>query len=99
MFTGEECSKSELELFTTPPHNVSMERGDYFVHKPLAQITDSGPLEFHVQASPDDIDLRRTKLQMTLRIAKKSGAALAEDAKVTMANLPCTPSFPKLTAN
>ena len=46
------------------------------------------PLEFHVQASPDGyIDLGRTKLQLTLRIAKKSGAALAEDAKVTTANL------------
>ena len=88
MFAGEECSKSELELFATPPHNVSMERGDYVVHKPLAQIADSAPLEFHVQASPDEyIDLGRTKLQLTLRIAKKSGAALAEDAKVTTANL------------
>ena len=66
MLTAEGCSKSELELFTIPPHNVSMERGDYAVHKPLAQISHSTPLEFHVQASPDEyIDLGRTKLQLT----------------------------------
>ena len=88
MSTAEECSKSELELFATPPHNVSMERGDYVIHKPLAQITHSTPLEFHVQASPDEyIDLGRTKLQLTLRIAKRSGDGLAQDAKVTTANL------------
>ena len=63
MFTTEGCSKSELELFVIPPHNVSMERGDYAIHKPLAQISHSTPLEFHVQASPDEyIDLGRTKV-------------------------------------
>ena len=88
MLTAEGCSKSELELFTIPPHNVSMERGDYAVHKPLAQISHSTPLEFHVQASPNEyIDLGRTKLQLTLRIAKRSGEALGQDARVTTANL------------
>ena len=88
MLTAEGCSKSELELFTIPPHNVSMERGDYAVHKPLAQISHSTPLEFHVQASPDEyIDLGRTKLQLTLRITKRSGEALGQDARVTTANL------------
>lgn len=82
------CSKAELELFATPPHNVSMERGGYVVHKPLTQIRGSAPLEFHVQASPDEyVDLGRTKLQLTLRIARKSGAALADDARVAPANL------------
>ena len=71
MLTTEGCSKSELVLFAIPPHNVSMERGDYAIHKPLAQISHSTPLEFHVQASPDEyIDLGRTKLQLTLQIAK-----------------------------
>ena len=88
MLTAEECSKSKLELFATPPHNVSTQRGDYVNHKPLAQITHLAPLEFHVQISADKyIDLGRTKLQPTLRIAKRSGAALAQDAKVTTANL------------
>ena len=88
MPTAEECSKSELELFATPPYNVSMERGDYVIHKPLAQITHLTPLEFHVQASPDEyVDLGRMKLQLTLRIAKRSGGRLAQDAKVTTANL------------
>ena len=46
------------------------------------------PLEFHMQTSPDEyIDLGRTKLQLTLQIPKRSGAALTEDAKVTTANL------------
>ena len=88
MLMAEGCSKSELELFTIPPHNVSMERGDYAVHKPLAQISHSTPLEFHVQASPNEyIDLGRTKLQLTLRIAKRSGEVLGQDARVTTANL------------
>ena len=82
------CSKSELELFTAPPYNMSMERGDYIIHRPVASITGSGPIEFHVQASTEDyIDLRRTKLQLTLKVVKADNTAFNDAAKVSTANL------------
>ena len=82
------CSKSELELFTAPPYNMSMERGDYIIHRPVASITGSGPIEFHVQASMEDyIDLGRTELQLTLKVVKADNSAMDDDVKVSTANL------------
>ena len=82
------CSKSELELFTVPPYNMSMERGDYIIHRPVASINGSGPIEFHVQASTEDyIDLGRTKLQLTLKVVKADSTDLGDNEKVSTANL------------
>ena len=82
------CSKSELELFTAPPYNMSMERGDYVLHRPLASITETGPIEFHVQASTEEyIDLGRTKLQLTVKLTKADGGNIGADAKISTVNL------------
>ena len=67
---------------------MSMKRRDYIIHGPVASITGSGPIEFHVQASTEDyIDLGRTKLQLTLKVVKADNSALANDAKVSTSNL------------
>ena len=67
------CSKAELELFTTPPINVSMERGDFAVHRTLATITETSPLEFFVPGGPEEyIDLGRTRLRLNFQFYSKS---------------------------
>ena len=82
------CSKSELELFTAPPYNMSMERGDYIIHRPVASITGSGLIEFHIQAPTEDyIDLGRTKLQLTLKVVKADNTAFDDASKVSTTNL------------
>ena len=82
------CSKAELDLFTTPPINISMERGYYAIHHPISTLSSSGPLEFHVEGSPEDyIDLGRTKLHIKVKVTEESGANIAEGAKVSTVNL------------
>lgn len=83
-----ECSKAELELFTTPPVNVSMDRGEFTAYHPLSTISDDGPLEFTVPGTPEEyIDVGRTKLFVKLKITKLDGSNIAADAKVSSANL------------
>ena len=82
------CSKSELELFATPPVNVSMERGDFAIHRTLSTITETSPLEFFVPGSPEEyIDLGRTRLAIKLQILKTDKTAIPDDAKVSTCNL------------
>ena len=85
---GCQCSKSELDLFTTPPINISMDRGDYTSHHPIATLTDSAPIEFFVPGSPEEyIDLGRTRLLVRAKITKGDGSNIAQDAKVSTVNL------------
>lgn len=82
------CSKSELELFSTPPVNTSMEGGSYQAHYPISSITETSPLEFHVAASPDEyIDLGRTKLYLKFKVVAATGDAIKEDDKIVPINL------------
>lgn len=83
-----ECSKSELDLFSVPPVNTSMERGGYVTFLPVSSITDNGPLEFSVSASTDEyIDLGRTYLYVKVKVTKKDGTNVDANAKVVPVNL------------
>lgn len=83
-----ECSKSELDLFSVPPVNTSMERGDYVTYLPVSTITENGPLEFHVSASTDEyIDLGRTYLFIKAKVTNKDGSSLDANEKVVPVNL------------
>ena len=65
-----------------------MERGDFVVHRTIASITDTSPLEFFVPGSPEEyVDLGRTRLQLKVRIVKSDGTAPDQGAKLSTANL------------
>ena len=82
-----ECSKSELELFTVPPTNISMESGGMIEYLPVASIGD-GPIEFHIKGSEQEyIDIGRTVLYIKAKIVKKDKSALEADAKIGPVNL------------
>ena len=83
-----ECTKAELELFTVPPVNTSMERGGYSQFLPVATLTDSGPIEFHINGSTEEyIDLGRTYLFLRVQVTDKEGEKLEARAKVAPTNL------------
>ena len=46
-----ECAKTELDVFSVPPTQTSLEYGNYVGYHPLSSITDSGPIEFDVSSS------------------------------------------------
>jgi hypothetical protein len=83
-----ECSKTELDLFGLPPTQTAVLSGREIDHHPVASVTDSGPLEFHVSGSGDDyLDLSHTYLQVNACIKRANGAALVDDEKVGPVNL------------
>ena len=83
-----ECVKSELDLFSVPPTQTSIEFGQWVEHHPLATITDSGPIEFSISGSGEDyVDLANTVLYVRAQIVKADGTNLAEDSKVAPTNL------------
>lgn len=84
----EECSKSELDLSSMPPLNVSMERGEDITHRPVSSLESGGPIEFNIAASPDlYLDMGRSKLYLKVKIIKATGANIAEADQVVPVNL------------
>lgn len=82
------CSKSELELFATPPVNISMEKGDVIAHRPVSSVTENAPIEFHIAGSPEEyIDLGRTELYVKLKVLNTDDTVLAADAQASLVNL------------
>lgn len=85
---GCECSKAELELFSVPPMNTSMEKAGYVVSLPVSSLNDTGPIEFNINASADEyIDLGRTYLYVKLKVTKDDGENLDVTEKVAPVNL------------
>ena len=81
-----ECSKAELELFSVPPTNISMEKGTVTEHLPISSLN-GGPIEFHVSSAEEYIDVGRTFLYLKVKITKSSGDKIADDAKIGPVNL------------
>ena len=46
-----ECTKSELDLFSVPPTQTSIESGTWAEYHPLSSITDGAPIEFEVSGT------------------------------------------------
>ena len=59
-----ECVKSELDVFSVPLTQASIEYGNYVEYHPLSSITDSGPIEFDVSSSGQNyLDFSNAQLQ------------------------------------
>ena len=83
-----ECSKSELDLFTVPPTNISMERSLVTEYIPISSISDNSPIEFNIPGGEDYIDLGRTFLYLKAKVVNsKDNKVLEATAKVGPINL------------
>ena len=82
---SQECTKSELDLFTIPATKTSISKGQWIEYHPISNITDSGPIEFYVSGTGDKyLDLARTQLFVKAKITKANGTA---DTQVGPVNL------------
>ena len=71
------CVKSELDLFTVPPTQTSVEHGCSMDYHPVSTLTDNGPIEFKIPGSDEDyIDLTNTFLHLGVKITAADGAAI-----------------------
>ena len=82
------CVKSELDLFSVPSTQTSIEHGCNVEYHPIAATLDSGPIEFNVPGSGSDyLDLANTYLHLNVKITKSDGTAIGNGVKVGPSNL------------
>ena len=78
-----ECLKSELDLFTVPPTQTSIESGTYVEYNPISTINDDTPIEFVVSGGGQDyIDLANTQLYVKAKIVKRDGTDIVAADRV-----------------
>jgi len=64
-----ECTKSELDLFSVPPIQTSMEHGNWVEYYPVTTMSKSSPIEFDISGTGDDhIDFANTILHVKAKI-------------------------------
>lgn len=69
-----ECVKSELDLFTLPPTQTSIESTQWVEYKPVTTISEDSYLEFLVPGNSEDyIDLAHTMLSVSVRLENADG--------------------------
>ncbi|GAA6072952.1 uncharacterized protein F54H12.2-like [Tachysurus ichikawai] len=89
-----ECTKSELDIFTLPYTQTSIEKYTYIEIPPLSALTDNGPLEFFVAGNGEDyLDLNNTFIHVVCKIVNADGTNITNDAKVGVINYPIASLF------
>ena len=74
----QECAKSELDLFSVPPTQISLEKG----HQPVSSLADGGTITFLSPGTEDYGDLARTILVIRAKVTKADGTNLGANEKV-----------------
>lgn len=89
-----ECSMGELDLFSVPMTQLSIDEKLYTEVQPLSAITDTGPIEFFVPGDGEKyLDLNDTLLHLRVKVTNADGTNLAADAPVGLINYPLNTLF------
>ena len=81
-----ECVKTELDLFSVPPTQVSLEKGLWIDHQPVSSVADGGPITFLCPGTEDYVDLSKTILVVRAKVTKANGNNLDADEHVGIVN-------------
>ena len=66
-----ESAKTELNVFSVPPTQTSIEYGNYVEYHPLSSITDSWSIEFDVSSSAQNyLDFANTQVLIKAKITR-----------------------------
>ena len=83
-----ECSKSELDLFLAPNVQTAIDKGQIIDHFPVSNLSDTGPIEFNISESGDElVDMNPAWVYVLCKITKADGSDLADDDQVGPVNL------------
>jgi len=83
-----ECTKSELDLFSVPPTQTSMEHGSSVEYNPLTTVTDGSPIEFDISNTGEDyIDFANTMLYVEAKLTTNNGGNFGAEAAAGPTNL------------
>ena len=83
---SEECANTELDLFSVPPMQVSLEKGLWIDHQPVSSVSDGGPVTFLCPGTEDYVDLSKTILVVRTKVTKANGNDLDADEHVGIVN-------------
>ena len=84
---SEECTKSEIDLFTLPPTQKTVDAAHWEDHSPINTIDNFGPIEFFLTGAGDDfIDPASIYLHLLAKVTALDGTAIADDAEVGPVN-------------
>ena len=82
------CVKSELDIFSVPPTQTSIEDGITVDYHPIASLVDTGPIEFDIPASIEYyLDPAHVYLHLAVKITKNDGSNLDDASAVGPINL------------
>jgi hypothetical protein len=82
-----ECTKSELDLFSLPPTQTSLEAASYGEYHPLTSLADGSTIEFEISGTGEDyLDLNNTLLRIKAVVTTVNGTNLPDDANVAPVN-------------
>ena len=80
------CDKSEIDLFSVPPTQQSLERGRWIDYAPLSSVENPDSAITYLIAGTDEyIDLSKTILTVTGKITAEGGAALTGGNQTSVA--------------
>ena len=79
---SQECTKSELDLFSVSPTQISLEKGHWVDHQPVSNVADGGVIMFLSPGTEDYVDLARTILVVRAKVTKPDGTDLGAGEKV-----------------
>jgi len=83
-----ECLKFELDLFSVPSTQTSVETGNWIEYHPLTTVDDGSAIEFDISGNGEDyIDLANTMLYVQAKITTRNGTALEAATVVAPFNL------------
>ena len=83
---SQECIKTELDLFSVPATQTSLQKARWVDHQPVSAVSDGGPITFLSSGTEDYVDLSKTILVVRAKVTKADGTAIADDAKVEIVN-------------
>ena len=85
---SQECTKSELDLFTTPMTQTAIESGAWIEYNPISTISDGTPIEFYVTGTGTDyMDLANTQLYVKAQVINPDGTPIDNTQHVAPVNL------------
>ena len=81
--SSSESVTSQLDLFSVPPTQTSLEDGFFTEYRPLSMLTSAGPVEFCIAAeSSNYIDLANTFLYVRASVTQADGTDLEQGVEI-----------------
>src|SRR6267154_1115913 len=82
------CTSPQLDLFTTPMTQTSIESGTWAEFNPVSEISDSMPIEVDISgAGTSYIDLSQTQLIVRAQLVRNDGTPIDNTLHVAPCNL------------